>query len=381
MKRRRVLLLGFSSMFIASLAVLACGDDDNATPPPKTNDAGVDGATADTAPPPDTGADVVTETGPGITVTTVTAFDAAKFQLPEALSFRDGAAYVSLVATGQIMKVAYPAGTQTLYAQLPVQASNFTLGSAFDATGNLYVGVAASDPGDAPGVAAAGIYKIAPGGDGGTTVSLWASAPTTLKFPNGLSFDPDGMLYVSDAAEGAIYKFGPAGALATATPWKSDATLAGDLAACPGTVQAFPIGANGIFAEKDAIWTVNTDKGLLVKVAVEANGSAGAATAVATDCANLEGADGMRPDPRQPAAGFLATNNAKNSIVSISRTGQVAVVTAGHPPFYSPADLVHVPGTAQPTDLLVVNASFAEAFAPADAGLVPMPSLVKLSLP
>jgi hypothetical protein len=64
------------------------------------------------------------------------SFDATKFELPEAVSFRDGAAYVSLVASAQIVKVAYPAGTRTVYAQLPIQASNFTLGSAFDAAGN-----------------------------------------------------------------------------------------------------------------------------------------------------------------------------------------------------------------------------------------------------
>jgi hypothetical protein len=153
------------------------------------------------------------------------------------------------------------------------------------------------------------------------------------------------------------------------------------MAGCPGAVQTFPLGANGIYAEKDAIWAGNTDKGTLVRVAVEANGTAGAAAAVATDCTNLEGLDGMRPDPRNPTTSFIATNNVKNSIVTISRTGQVAVVTSGKPPFYSPADLVHVPGTAKPTELLIVNASFAEAFAPPDAGLVPKPSLVKLSLP
>jgi hypothetical protein len=53
----------------------------------------------------------------------------------------------------------------------------------------------------------------------------------------------------------------------------------------------------------------------------------------------------------------------------------------GHGVEWSPADLVHVPGTAHPTVVLVVNASFDEALAPPDAGLLPRPSLVKLSLP
>jgi hypothetical protein len=385
MKARSTYLLCLSSALLASIAVFACGDDDdNAVNPPKdgggTDTSAVDSSIQDTS-TGDTGADADAATG--ITASNLISFNPAMFELPEAISFKDNNAYVSLVATGQIAKIAYPAGTRTLYAQLPVQASNFTLGNAFDAAGNLYVGVAASNPGDAAGVAAAGVYKITLAGDGGTTATLWASAAgaSSLKFPNGLSFDPAGNLYVSDPAEGAIYKFTAAGAVATATPWKTDATLAGDQAACPGTVQSFPLGVNGIFAEANAVWAVNTDKGSFVKVVVEANGTAGAATNVVTDCAKMEGIDGMRPDPRNPTTSFLATNNGTNSILSLTRAGQVAVVTTGKPPFYSPADLAHVTGTSNPTVMLVVNASFAEAFAPPDAGLIPKPSVVKLTLP
>jgi hypothetical protein len=384
MKARSCFLVCFSSVAVASIAVVACGDDDdNAVNPPK--DGGAIETSAVDSPAPDTGGnDTGADTGPVITTDNVVSFDPTKFELPEALSFRDGNAYVSFAPLGQIVKIAYPAGTRSLYAQLPgLSQSNFTLGNAFDATGNLYVGVAASNPGDAVGVAAAGVYKITLNGDGGTTATKWASAvgASSLKFPNGLSFDAAGNLYVTDPAEGAIYKLTAAGALGTATPWKSDPLLAGDQAACPGTVQTFPLGANGVFAEATAVWAVNTDKGSLVKVVVEANGTAGAATAVVNDCAKLEGVDGMRPDPRNPTTTFLATNNSLNSIVTISRTGQIANVTSGKPPFYSPADLAHVTGTSNPTVMLVVNASFFEAFAPVDAGLVPKPSLVKLSLP
>ena len=146
------------------------------------------------------------------------------------------------------------------------------------------------------------------------------------------------------------------------------------LKACPATLQTFPLGANGIYAEKTAVWTVNTDKGTLVKVEVEESGAAGLPSAVASDCVTLEGVDGLRLDPRNPTTGFIATNNAKNSIVSISRTGQVVPLISGKPPLYSPADLAHVPETASPSIFLVVNASVAEAFAPPDAGALARPS-------
>ena len=377
-------MISFVSCSVVALALVACADDDNEVKPPK--DGGTDSTIApfDSA-AQDAGSDANADAAP--TATNVVSFeinpDAGKFELPEAISFKDNAAYVSLVASAEITKIAYPSGARTTFAKLPVTATNFTLGNAFDKDGNLYVAVAVgSNPADLPSLAAAGVYKIPANSDGGTTATLWASSPTKLKFPNGLSFDPAGNLYVTDAAEGAIYKFPPAGAVGTATEWKKDPLLAGDMAACPGTVQAFPLGANGIHAEADAVWAVNTDKGTLVKVAVDGTGAAGAATEAVKDCAKLEGVDGMRPDPRAPTATFIATNNAQNAIVAIGRTGGVTTLLQGKPPFYSPADLAHVTGTSKPTDFLVVNASFAEAFAPPDAGAgAPKPSMVKLSLP
>ncbi len=383
MRARPLFVLTFVLWSASAIFIVACGDDDNTVLPPK--DSGADSIIApfDSA-APETGPDAA-DAAPA-TATTLVGFNPGADggpELPEAISFRDNAAYISLVARGEIVKIAYPSNTRTTYATLPVTPTNFTLGNAFDTAGNLYVAVAVGgDPTDAPSLAAAGIYKI-PAGDGGTG-TLWASAPAKLKFPNGLSFAPDGSLYVTDAADGAIYKFAPTGAVGTATPWKEDALLqgnTGDAGTCPGSVQAFPIGANGIHAEADAVWVVNTDKGTLVKVAVDGAGNAGAVTEAASDCAKLKGADGMRVDPRAPATTFIATNNALNAIVAIGRSGGVTTVLEGKPPFYSPADLAHVTGTSKPTDFLVVNASFAEAFAPPDAGQIPKPSLVKLSLP
>lgn len=312
-----------------------------------------------------------------IGVTEVARFDAAQLELPEALSYRAGHAFVSLAPKGRIERISVADGQRAPYAQLPVQPSNLVLGSAFDAAGDLFVGVGAANPGDAAGVAAAGVYRIPQGAPGAP--ELFASSTTGLRLGNAMAFDPDGVLYVSDASEGAIYRFTSA-AVGAATPWKLDEALRGDPAACPGTTAAYPLGANGIFAERGALWIANTDRGSLIEIAIGPDGRAGAVTTVVADCDLLEGIDGLRPDPRSPAAGFIAANNARNSLVTISRGGEVAVLHAG-PELVGPADLVHVPGTSAPAELLVVNSSFAAAFAPPEAGLTPMPGLVRVTLP
>ncbi len=354
---------------VAALAI-ACSDDTNGTVV-ATHDGGAPDVVTKEA-----SADAAREIG----ITNVVSFDATQFELPEALSFRDGFAYVSLAPKAKIERVALATGERALYATLPLQASNFVLGSTFDAEGNLFVGVGATNPGDAAGVAAAGVYRIPAGGAGAS--ALFASSDAGLKFGNGLAFDAQGNLFVTDAAEGAVYEIPPAGAVGTAAVWKQDVALTGDMTACPVAVAAFPIGANGIFVEEGAVWVGNTDRGSLVKIAIEASGVAGAVTTIASDCALLEGLDGLRPDPRDPTAAFVGTNNPKNMLVRVTRGGAITVLHEGSPPnLDGPADLVHVTGSSNPAELLVVNSSFPEAFAPPDAGLVPRPSLVKVTLP
>jgi hypothetical protein len=381
--RARNILFTSIGASVLTLAAIACTDD-TVDPPPAApgGDAGGDVVTDDVATPTDAPASDANDSGGSITVTRVVSFDAAQYELPEALSYKDGFAYVSLAPKAQIVKIAIPGGARSVYATLPLEASNLVLGSTFDTMGNLFVGVGASNPADAAGVAAAGVYKIAPGAGGaGGTPALFASAAAGLKFGNGLGFDAAGNLFVTDAAEGAVYKIAAQGAVGTATPWKLDPTLTGDMNACPGTVAGFPIGANGIFVDANAVWVGNTDRGALAKIAVNPDGSAGTAANVVVDCTNLEGLDGFRPDPRDPTNAFLGVNNPKNRLVRITRTGVVTIVHQASPPdLDGPADLVRIGATATPTELLVVNSAFPEAFAPPDAGLVPRPSLVKITL-
>jgi hypothetical protein len=306
---------------------------------------------------------------------TIVDFDASKYELPEALAYRAGYAYVSLAPLATIEKVSIDDGSRSTFAHLPIAASNLVLGSIFDDDGNLFVGVGATNWNDAEGMAAAGVYEIDPAGN----VKSFASAAQGLKFGNGLSFDGEGNLYVSDAAEGAVYRFSRQGAVGTATPWMKHEALTGDQSACPGMVAGFPLGANGIYAEHGAVWIGNTDRGTLLRIDVRRDGSAGALKTVAQSCDVLEGLDGLRPDPRAPKERFIGTNNPKHQLVVIGRDGEARVMyEPGVPALDGPADLVEV-SDRKGIDLLVVNSAFPEAFAPPALGLVPHPSLVKIT--
>jgi hypothetical protein len=98
---------------------------------------------------------------------------------------------------------------------------------------------------------------------------------------------------------------------------------------------------------------------------------------VAHDCATLQGIDGLRRDPRSPKTSFLAANNFRNTIVGISRSGDISVIASGSPELRTPVDLAHVSDTKKPSQVLILNPDFASLF----AGEPPRPALTLLTLP
>lgn len=305
-------------------------------------------------------------------VSTVAEFDPAAGEFPESVVYRDGSAYTTLTLTGRVTRIDLPDGTRSVHAQLPVAPGNFTLGLDFDRSGNLFVAVGAGDPTDTAQLAATGVYRIPAGGG---TPRRWAWGTGTFDYPSGLAFDRRGVLYVSDARAGSIFRIGPEGAPGTATPWISGPALTPDTAVCDST-SPFVLGVNGLVADHDAVWAANTIQGTVLRIPVTRSGAAGPVDTVAADCATLQGVDGLHRDPRDPRGGFLAANNFLDSVVAVSRRGQVSVVAAGSPPFATPVDLAPVTGT-RPATVLVVNGAFRELF----AGLPARPSLVELVLP
>ncbi len=151
-----------------------------------------------------------------------------------------------------------------------------------------------------------------------------------MNFPNGLVFDPNGDLFVADSG-GYVFKIAPSG---TVTTWLSDPSLVGSgtcMFAAP-----FPIGANGLVLTANAAFVSNTNLGSIVKIPIQADGSAGTPTALAgPDCNTLGGIDGIALDTD---GSLVAVINSQSRLVRVGTDGKVTTLFSGKP-FDNPASV------------------------------------------
>jgi sugar lactone lactonase YvrE len=292
----------------------------------------------------------------------VASFDPTKSELPEGLAIdpTGTTAYVGFAPTGQIVQVSLADGTVTDYGTVPTPPANggFVLGLALDKGGNLYVGVASFMAGYQPG-----IYQIPKGGGAGT---LFAKDPK-LTFPNGLLFDEAGTLWVA-VSTGVVFNVAPTGTVST---WLSDPLLVSNKnSPC---ALGLGIGANGIAIMNGDVYVSNTDVASLVKIPVNADGSAGTASNfIAPNCATLKGADGIIVAPDNT---FYLAGNAQNAMLHVGADASVEVVTMGAPLDF-PASPLLIPG-AKGTTLYVTNLAYISAMT---KGGNPKPSLAAIPI-
>jgi sugar lactone lactonase YvrE len=128
---------------------------------------------------------------------------------------------------------------------------------------------------------------------------------------NALTFDKNGNVYVSDSFNGVIWTTGPNGGVATA--WKSDPLLG------PGAGLTPPFGANGVEFSNDGktLFVANTAFHQIIQIAVNSDGSAGAASIFIT---GINAPDGIMVD-RDDNIWICA--NQEDEIVVIDKTGKV----------------------------------------------------------
>jgi len=272
-------------------------------------------------------------------ITTVASFNPAAGQLPEGLAI-DGAGnlYAAFAPIAAIVKIT-PSGSVSTFAILPPPApGGFLVGLAFDPAGEyLYAALASFIP------ATHGIWRVKRDGTG---LELFAALdPTGL--PNGLAFRGSD-LYASDSALGKIYKINAVG---LATTWVQDALLESDHS--PGPIPGLFVGANGVAfrdagspGRTDYLYADNTDRGIIVRIAVQPDGSAGPVENFVSNPTLLRGADGLTSF----GGNLYVAINRSDRILRVNPSGHITVVAEGAP-LQFPASVVVSRGQLYATNL------------------------------
>ena len=116
-----------------------------------------------------------------------------------------------------------------------------------------------------------GLWRIRSGGEKELIMPVpgkyWGS------IPNAMTFDQEGNIYVTDSGAGAVWRLGKDGEQGL---WAQDPLLLGDR-----------FGANGVTYRDHSLWVLNTDRGRIVRIPIERDGSPGQAeTFVESPCSS-----------------------------------------------------------------------------------------------
>lgn len=292
-----------------------------------------------------------------------------------------GNVYVSVtVSSGsdQIWKFA-PSGAKSVLADLG--APGYAGGLAVDAVGNVYMARLV--------VPGHGVYRVDPNGNAvllpGTEQIVGADA---------LAFDPRGTLYVTEIfsgaltgdpstsvfEQGAIWRVPRRG---TAELWLRDDLLTG----LPPFLFPFPVGANGIGFYHGALYVINTDKALVVRIPVQLDGSPGQPE-VWKAVGDVPGSllygsplpvmlDGLALDVHGNV--YIAVPS-RGAIVRINANDRSQETVAVYPevPLDAPLSLAFGTGKGERESIFVTNSGMSGLFVP---GLPwPGPGLVKIEV-
>lgn len=225
----------------------------------------------------------------------------------EGLCQYQGTLYAGMALSGEVYKIDPNTGAKSLYATFPSSktGASFMGGIQFDSKGVLYAAVVSFDP-----AVWGGVYKVPAGG--GTAVE---KVGTSLPFANGLRFDKQGNLYVTDSKEGRVYRINPAGqqeVFSAAEELKSH---------IKDPNGSFDIGVNGIDIKDGFMYLSNTDDGTILRIEMTQAGQAGTITKLAS---GLAGADGLDfdtkgnlyiPTNRQNKVWIMASGNKVSEVL------------------------------------------------------------------
>jgi sugar lactone lactonase YvrE len=273
----------------------------------------------------------------------VYSFNAENKELPEGITIdKTGNMYVSLGPPlfagggyGAVWMLS-PDGTEaTSLVEYP--AGPAPAGIVTDAPGNVYF--AYPNPGTGNG----GVYRMT--ADGSTE-----QIPGTenMIIPNGLAFDKQGNLFVSDSVLGAVWHI-PADESTPAEIWLQHELLA-------GCNQDF-IGANGVAFWKGDLYVANTGRGALIHIPVSVDGLPGEPTMVAgnLDCEpdGLFSMDGIALDVHGNVYALLVI---RNELVRIDPTdGSYTILLTGEDGLWNPASIAFGTGKGDRESIFIAN--------------------------
>ena len=289
-------------------------------------------------------------------VQTFVTFDPAAGEFPEGIAVdKYGNVYVSMTELDQIWKID-PSGNRSVLVEIDVPGEG-PAGLAIDGAGTVYAAVPTfdletgrTDP------ATRGVYRIWPDGTAERLPGTGA-----MLFPNDVTLDKQGNVYATDTSGGTVWQVPRDG---SAELWSGDPLLAGDGSFGFG----FPIGANGIAFRNGELIVANTERGRLVRIPVEPDGSAGEATALAESTALL-GADGIALDVH---GDVYVASSIFYTVVRVGSDGLIETLATADDGLNQPSTLAFGTGKGKRQTLFVANFSI---FSP-----TPTPGVLKLSV-
>src|SRR5580765_1555411 len=274
------------------------------------------------------------------TVHVLVSFDESAGQNTEGIAIdRTGAIYVSVSPLGDLWKIP-PGSTQPQpfgHVDGILPGDFGMLGLAVDVFGNVYAAVQSANPD------AAGVWRF----DRGTGDATRLPGTESIAIPNGLAFDKQKNLYVTDSSTGAIWRI----------PWGGSAqACVQDVRLTSDGIQGLFLGANGI-AYRQGLFTVTNSERRTVLQIPKIGGQPGPISVLA----NLppgDNPDGVAMDVHGDA--FIAMN-LQNAIGEVHPDGSLDVVASGDPLDFTSSVAF---GTARGgrTRLFGVNFSISEIF-------------------
>lgn len=272
-------------------------------------------------------------------VEVVESYDASIGELPEGVAVSpSGDIYVTLAGTGELRRLdrkTYAGETVTTFDV----GAGFLLGMAFDGD-QLYVALASFDD------TTCGVWRV--DADGSQTRVI---AFSSSEFPNDLTFDDAGNMFISESISGSIYRV-PAGS-STRELFVQDPLLVGDVEVSP---VPFPIGVNGVVYDDEAGTVIAVNSQVPAVIEIEDLGGNAGVLSVLSSGENLRGGDGLALDKQ---GDILVVSNFNSTLSRIDRDSGVAEVLAdGSDGLVFPSTLAHGQFGPDKRSVFVANFGF-----------------------